>query len=102
MEPSYLTPMKKNKILLATRKKKIANKIYDGNNIGKAMKANGNAEIIAKGTQLLNTSDALKAKRLERDNLQNQVKRLTGELNKLEGTWNADYKAAAGDRKSVV
>lgn len=75
--------------------------MHDGKNIGKAMKANGNAEIIDRGTQLLNTSTALKTKLLERNALQDDVKQLTGELNKLEDTWNADYKAAAGKAQEI-
>lgn len=93
--------MKKDKILLDIHSRRLADKMNDGKNIGKKMKANGNAEIIDRGTQLLNTSNALKAKLLERNALQNKVKGLTNQLNKLENNWNDDYKAAVNKAQEI-
>jgi len=93
--------MSKDKILLATEKKGIAIRARDGKNIGKKMEADGDPGVSGKGTQLLNTSNAIKSKLDERKTIQNKAKQLTGELNTLRKDWGKDYKAAADKAQEI-
>ncbi len=93
--------MGKDKILLATEKKGIAARAKDGRVIGGKMEADGDPGVSDKGTQLLNTSNAIKSKLDERKALQAKAKGLTGELNGLRRGWGKDYKAAADKAQEI-
>lgn len=93
--------MTEDKILLATRKKGIADKAHDGNNIGTEMAADSDADINTAGDTLLVTSDAIESKLLARNTLQDDVKELTNDLNKLEDDWDDHYKAAADKAQEI-
>lgn len=93
--------MTKNKILLATEKKRIAARVLTGRNIGKKMEADPDGAVAAKGTQLRITSEAIKNKREERSKLQSQAKGLTGQLKKLRKNWGKHYKAAADKAQEI-
>lgn len=93
--------MGKDKILLATEKKGIATRAKDGRVIGEKMAADGDPGVSDKGTQLLNTSNAIKSKLDERKALQAEAKKLTNELNGLRRDWGKDYKAAADKAQEI-
>ncbi len=93
--------MNKNKILLATEKKRIAERASDGKKIGQKMEADADPDVSGKGTQLLNTSNEIKNKLLERSKLLSQAKGLTGQLKKLRQDWGNDYKAAADKAQEI-
>lgn len=93
--------MPDDKILLATRKKGISDKAHDGKNIGEKMEADSDSDINASGTALLSTSNLIEGKLTQRNALQDDVKKLTGQLNDLEEDWDKNYKAAANKSEEI-
>ncbi len=93
--------MADDKILLATQKKGTADKAHDGKNIGEKMEADADPDVGGKGTQLLGTSNAIEAKLLKRNALQDDVKQLTNDLEGLEDNWDDHYKEAADKAQEI-
>ncbi len=91
----------KDKILLATEKKGTSDKAHDGKNIGTKMTADPDPDVAGKGAKLLSTSNKIETKLLARNALLDDVQDLTGDLEKLEKTWNKDYKAAADKSEEI-
>ena len=87
--------MSDDRILLATQKKKIADKAHDGNVIGTNMGADSDTDVSEAGDALLANSDAIDDKIKERDDAEAAAIQLTGELNDLEDDWDHLYKDAA-------
>lgn len=87
--------MADDRILLATQKKKIADKAHDGNVIGTNMAADSNVDVSAAGDNLLVNSDDIDQKIKDRDDAEAEAIQLTGELNDLEDNWDDLYKEAA-------
>lgn len=87
--------MPDDRILLATQKKKIADKAHDGNVIGANMGADSNSEVSGAGDALLVNSQAIDAKVIARDDAEAAAIQHTGELNDMEDNWDKLYKEAA-------
>ena len=87
--------MSDDRILLATQKKKIADKAHDGNVIGTNMGADSDTDVSEAGDALLANSDSIDDKIKERDDAEAAAIQLTGELNDLEDDWDHLYKDAA-------
>ena len=78
----------KDRILLATQKKKNNDNISEGKEIGTELAADGNQSVSDAGAKLLATSQEIDTAIADRALLQDQVNALTGTLKKLKKEWN--------------